>query len=419
MRIDHDRLRGDIEANAQFGAIDGAEGHGRTVWTGTDADKRARDYFVDRLEDAGLDVAIDAVGNIRGRWVPASAESEANPIVTGSHLDSVTEGGIFDGPLGVYAGLEAVRAMQAADIEPLRPIHVVCFTEEEGGQRFSGGMLGSSVATGSRSVEEALAITDSDGITLKEALERIDYHGDGRFDAAAWNAWFELHIEQNDTLDTQEIPVGVETVISGQTKFAAEIRGEADHAPATPMANRRDALVAAAEFITELETIANDIASTESDTAVGTVGELTVEPNNPIVIPGRVELEGHIGDTDADAMEQIVERARDHLEQLAEERPVETRFDRLWDHPPASMAECCRSAVHRAGEQLDIETADIHAGAAHDSMYVADVTDTGLVYAPSENGISHSPLEWTEWADCATATRVFAEAIRTIATEQQ
>lgn len=419
MRIDHDRLRGDIEANAQFGTVDIDEGHGRTVWTGTDADKRARDYFVGRLEDAGLDVSIDAVGNICGRWVPPSAESAANPVVTGSHLDSVTEGGIFDGPLGVYAGLEAVRAMQAADIEPLRPIHVVCFTEEEGGQRFSGGMLGSSVATGGRPVEEALAITDSDDITLKEALERIGYHGDGRLDAAAWNAWFELHIEQNDTLDTQGIPVGVETIISGQTKFAVEIRGEADHAPATPMSNRNDALVAAAEFITELETVTNDIVNTESDTAVGTVGEMTVEPNNPIVIPGRVELEGHIGDTDADSMEQIIERAQDHLNRLADERPVETRFDRLWGHPPVPMAERCRSAVHRAGEQIDIETVDLHAGAAHDSMYVADVTDTGLVYAPSENGISHSPLEWTEWSDCVTATQVLAGAIREVATGQR
>lgn len=419
MRIDHDRLRGDIEANAQFGTVDVEEGYGRTVWTGTDADKRARDYFVDRLEDAGLDVSIDAVGNIRGRWAPSSAEPEANPIVTGSHLDSVTKGGIFDGPLGVYAGLEAVRSMQAADLEPRHPIDVVCFTEEEGGQRFSGGMLGSSVAVGDRPVERALAITDSDGITLKEALERIGYHGDGRLDAAAWNAWFELHIEQDDTLDKQGIPVGVETIISGQTKFSAEIRGEADHAPATPMPNRRDALVAAAEFITEVETITNDIVEMENDTAVGTVGEVAVEPNNPIVIPGRVELEGHIGATDAGSMEQIVERTQNHLDQLAENRPVETQFDRLWGHPPVSMAERCRSAVHRAGEQLDIETVDLHAGAAHDSMYVADVTDTGLVYAPSENGISHSPLEWTEWSDCVTATRVLAGAIRAVATRQQ
>src|SRR5699024_11622342 len=124
-----------------------------------------------------------------------------------------------------------------------------------------------AVATGALTVEDQLAITYSDDITVSEALERIAYHGNGRLDAAGWNAWFELHIEQKDSLDEREIPVGVESVIAGQTKFAAEFRGEADHAPATPMADRNDALVAAAGFITELDTIANDITNTEGNDA--------------------------------------------------------------------------------------------------------------------------------------------------------
>ena len=160
MDVNEDRLRTDIETNATFGKVEIENGHGRTVLTGTAPNRQAREHLIDRLEQAEMDVRIDSVGNIAGRWSPPS--TDAAPIAAGSHLDSVPEGGIFDGPLGVYAALEAVRAMQDADIEPTHPIEVVCFTEEEG-QRFSEGMLGSSVATGERSTETALQLTDDTG----------------------------------------------------------------------------------------------------------------------------------------------------------------------------------------------------------------------------------------------------------------
>jgi N-carbamoyl-L-amino-acid hydrolase len=196
MEIDADRLRADIEANAEHGEIEVAEGRGRTVLTGTDANRAARETLVERMEDAGLDVTVDAVGNIAGTWSPESADPDAAPVAAGSHVDSVPEGGIFDGPLGVYAALEAVRAMQDAGVELARPLVVVSFTEEEG-QRFADGLLGSSVAVGERTVEEALAIEDDEGVNLEAALERIGFRGEGRLDASEWEAWYELHVEQD------------------------------------------------------------------------------------------------------------------------------------------------------------------------------------------------------------------------------
>ena len=130
--VDGERLRSDLERNAAFGATDPDDGRGRTVLPGTEPNRRAREYFVDRLEAAGLDVTVDAVGNIAGTWVPDGCDPDAAPVAAGSHLDSVPNGGIFDGPLGVYAVLEAVRAMQAADVVPSRPVQVVRFTGEEG-----------------------------------------------------------------------------------------------------------------------------------------------------------------------------------------------------------------------------------------------------------------------------------------------
>ena len=166
MQATQGRLQRDLETNAQFGALDGVDGHGRTVLTGTDANRDAREQLVDRFEDAGLTVTVDTVGTIVGRWTPDSADPSAAPVATGSHLDSVPVGGIFDGPLGVYGGLEAVRTLQQTDCEPVRPIDVVCFTEEEGG-RFGNGLLGSSVSTGRLDVEEALVFEDESGTTLE------------------------------------------------------------------------------------------------------------------------------------------------------------------------------------------------------------------------------------------------------------
>ena len=410
MEIDADRLRADIETNAEHGAIEVEEGRGRTVLTGTDANRAARETLVERMEDAGLDVTVDAVGNIAGRWTPESADPDAAPVAAGSHVDSVPEGGIFDGPLGVYAALEGVRAMQDAGVEPARPLVVVSFTEEEG-QRFADGLLGSSVAVGDRSVEEALAIEDDDGISLEEALSRIGFRGEGRLDASDWEAWYELHVEQDTQLEAENVPVGVVTTITGITHCEAEIVGEANHAGATAMGDRTDALAAASEVVLDVEAAANDVVDTESETAVGTVGSLSVSPNATNVVPGRIEMGIDIRDVEYQSMQTIVEATRASLGVVEADRGVETTFSRPFDLEPTPMSESLRAAAHRAGERAGVRTMDLHSGAAHDTMHVADVTEAALLFAPSVDGISHNPREWTEWADCASAARVLAGAM--------
>ncbi|MFP9192838.1 Zn-dependent hydrolase [Natronosalvus vescus] len=414
MQVSGERLRSDIEANAECGVLPDVEGHGRTVLTGTTENKQARDRFVRRLEDAGLEVRVDAVGNIVGRWVSPNADPSLAPVAIGSHLDSVPSGGIFDGPLGTYGALEAVRTLQESSISVERPIHVVCFTEEEG-QRFGNGLLGSLVATGRMSVEEAVALEDGSGTSLETALEQIGYHGKGRIDAAEWDAWLELHVEQGTRLEEAGAIAGVVTSISGITHCYVDVTGEADHAGSTPMGDRTDALAAASELILDLESAANRIVSAESASAVGTVGKVEASPNATNVIPGTIRLGVDIRDVDADSMDALVAALEESVQRVETDRGVDISITQPYDIPPEPMAERCREALLEAGAATGTETLSLHSGAAHDTMNVARVTDAGLLFAPSRDGISHNPREWTDWDDCASAANVITAAVAKLA----
>ncbi|QZP36905.1 Zn-dependent hydrolase [Halobaculum magnesiiphilum] len=415
MEVNRKRLRSDLEATAEFGAVPSEEGNGRTVLTGTTADRRAREFLCERLRDAGLTVRIDGVGNVVGRWCPESADPDADAVAMGSHLDSVPEGGIFDGPLGVYAALEAIRTLQEEGIEPDRPIEVVSFTEEEG-QRFGGGLIGSGVAVGELTVEEALAIRDGNEVPLGDALADIGFRSDGRVDATEWDAWIEIHIEQSERLVDAGVPVGIVSSIVGLTRCHVEIVGEANHAGSTSMEERSDALAAASELVLDVEA-ATDERPGVRDTAVATVGKLDVSPNAPNVIPGSVDLTIDVRDVSYDSIESITAAARESLSRLKRERPVTTTFDHAWDRRPVEMSPRLRRTLREAGDAANVETMDLHSGAGHDTMHIGTVTDAALLFAPSVDGVSHNPREWTDWEDCATVTRVMAHAVASLSTE--
>jgi len=414
--VDEARLRTDIRTNAEYGAVPVDDGNGRTVLTGTEANRDAREHFVTQLEAAGLDVRVDAVGNVVGRWVPETADPAAPAVATGSHLDSVPRGGIFDGVLGVYGALEAVRALQAADISPRRPIDVVCFTEEEG-SRFSDGVLGSSVASGQRTVEDALALEDDESITLDEALTDIGFRGTGRIDAGDWDSWLELHVEQSERLEEAGAPVGIVTSITGTIRCLIEIIGEANHSGCTAMHDRRDALAAASEIVLDVERTTNDVVEEYGETVVGTVGKLDVAPNAINVVPGRVEMGVDVRDVAYEPMELIVDRVRERLSALEDERGVVTTFERPYDIEPIGMSDRCTDALRAAASASSTDAIELHSGAGHDTMHIAKVTDAGMLFAPSRDGVSHSPMEWTDWESCAAVTQVLATALADLATE--
>ncbi len=414
MQVQRQRLREDLLTNATFGQVNVEEGYGRTVLTGSNSDQQAREYFVDQLEARGLRVQIDPVGNIAGRWTPDTADSMAAPIALGSHLDSVPNGGIFDGPLGVYAALESVRALQDAEVPLDRPIEVVCFTGEEG-QRFNYGALGSAVAVGDVSTEWALAREDDNGVSLSTALDNIGFSGTDQIKPKKWDSWLELHIEQAEKLTDANVPAGIISAITGIARCDVSIEGEANHAGTTSMVDRTDALTAASELVLEVEQAANEQLAANSSAPVATVGHSIVSPNAPNVVPGEVTLTIDVRDTNYDTMEYLINRAKLSLSRIERDRGVDVSFVRSADRTPQSMSERCQTALQNAATRYNIPTIEFDSRAAHDTMRVAKVTDAGMLFAPSEDGLSHSPHEWTDWEDCATATQILAGAVAALA----
>lgn len=321
------------------------------------------------------------------------------------------KGGIFDGVLGVYAGLESIRAMQDAGMTPTRPVDIIAFTEEEG-VRFSDGVLGSSVASGNEDAEMALAYEDEDGTTLEAVLKRIGFHGSGTIDATEWDSWIELHIEQSTRLEEASISTGIVTGITGTVRSRVEIVGEANHAGTTSMQNRSDALTAASELTLAVESIANDIAATDSETAVATVGQQSVEPNSINVIPGRTRLEIDIRDVDPNALYEIVDRIRRRIDRIKSDRDVEITHTQPYEIAPSKMTPRCIDHIQEAAACTGVGALELHSEAGHDTMQIADATDVGMLFTRSTDGISHSPRERTTWTDCTESTKVLAETLR-------
>ncbi|MFC7132326.1 MULTISPECIES: Zn-dependent hydrolase [Salinibaculum] len=411
--IDGDTLQTDIRQNATFGDIDADVGRGRTVLPGDQANGGARDYLINQMEDAGLEVRVDAVGNIAGRWTPPGTTPDVAPVAAGSHLDSVPRGGIFDGALGVYAALEAVRAIQRSRVELRRPLEVVCFTGEEG-TRFADGVLGSSVATGHLSVDEALSLSDGT-VTLREALRTIGYQGAGRLDAGEWAAWLELHIEQGGSLEAADVPIGIVTDVTGTVRGEVHIQGEADHAGTTGMAERSDALVAASELVRSVEETASDLSATGTGTAVGTVGELNVGPNVVNVVPGSVSLSLDIRSICAAEIDTQLDAVEGSVAAIETDYGVDAELEITYDVSPTALSPAVQDVLQTAADNCSAETMSVHSGGGHDTMQVADVTEAGLVFVPSEGGHSHSPKESVAWDDCIVATEVLAEALAELA----
>ena len=409
LEISGEALRNDIERTAEFGAIDCTEGRGRTALPGTMSNGQARTYLTERMAVAGLEVSIDAVGNISGRWSPDTVDDDTQPVAAGSHLDSVPEGGIFDGPLGVYAALESVRAIKDSDLTVNRPIEVVCFTGEEG-TRFSDGALGSSVAAGKLPVDKALSYSDGDQ-TLEQALDHIGFKGHGRLEASNWHAWFEVHVEQGKRLERADVPLGIVSSITGTTRCHVTFNGESNHSGTTPMTDRHDALTAGSEFILALESAAKDIATTDSESAVATVGSLSVAPGATNVVPGTVELSVDIRDVDAAVIQRLIDTVEQTCDRIETERAVDTEIERGYDIPPTTMIDRLSEQLRRATLKNGIEPFTLHSGAGHDTMQIAEVTDVSMLFARSRGGHSHNPLERTDWEDCTLATRVLATAI--------
>jgi allantoate deiminase len=361
------------------------------------------------MQDAGLAVRRDAVGNLWGR-VEGSAGGKA--VVTGSHIDTVRRGGRLDGALGIVAGLVALRALTAAHGKPKRPLELLVVCEEEG-SRFATNFWGSRAIARAIGPDEAAQVTDGGGVSLaaamrERALDPAAIPSAARDDL---EAFVELHIEQGAVLEASGAPLGVVSAIAGGVHLEVVVTGRADHAGTTPMDLRRDALVGAAAMIQAVQSIAAALGRP----AVATVGKLRVDPDQINVVPGRVTFTVDLRHADLGGRRALEERIRSLCGTIASERGLGMEIRTLHERPPVPMDAGVRDVLARAAADAGVTPATLVSGAGHDAQVLAARCRVGMLFVPSIGGRSHCPDEATDPAHLALGTQVLAGALRRLA----
>jgi allantoate deiminase len=408
-KIDADRLWSRLSELAEIGR---SEGGGVTRLSFTEEERAAKDLVASYMREADLATREDAAGNLIGR---REGRAEDAPVVlTGSHVDSVRNGGDFDGPLGVLGAVEALRAMNERGVKTERPVEVVAFTDEEGA-RFSFGMIGSRATAGALTPEH-LANEDENGVSIAEAMRASGLDPD-RVDEAACapgsvHAYVELHIEQGGILESKDLPVGVVTGIAGPAWIRFTLTGKAAHAGTTPMNFRHDALAAAAAVIGRIEREA-----ARTGTSVGTVGQLDLSPGGINIIPGRVSFSLDLRDIDEGVRNEVEARIMHEAALLCEKRGVVLETETLQRLPPVPCSSLVRDAAREACEDLGYEPFELSSGAGHDGMHLAELCPIGMIFVRSRAGLSHNPAEYSSKDDCAAGAEVLYRTLLRLAGE--
>ncbi len=377
---------------------------------GSELSKASKDYLVQKMKEAELKVRYDSIGNIFGRKEGADPFKKA--VMSGSHLDSVKNGGQFDGPLGVIGALEAVRTIKEEGFEHSRPIEIAVFVGEEG-SAFERGLVGSEVLSGNISLEQGLNLVNNEGELLKNALS--GYRGNFNLDLADIEYFLELHPEQGPVLDTEGFSIGIVENITGLSWLRVVIEGEENHAGTTPMKMRKDALVRAADLVTFVHEKAQEMAEKTAGSFVATVGKIEAHPSATNIIPGRVELGIDIRDTRLDNIETFKEAVNERVEGFGRTPGIKTKCELLINKPPSLCSKEVIETVAKAARELDLAAIKMSSGAAHDAQNLAGKVKTAMIFVPSVNGISHSPWEWTDWDDVDKGVRVLTRAIKELA----
>lgn len=400
MNIDKNRLVDTMRTQSQFGDTKGGGLHRLAL---SDEDKLVRDWFKKEMQEAGLSVRIDEFGNMFGR---RTGKEDLPPLLIGSHLDSQPYGGIYDGALGVVGALEFVRELNKRDITTPRPVEIVNWTNEEG-SRFSPAMQGSGVWAGAHSLDSEYNKKDKKGNVLRDELERIGYRGSAPAEPPQdYYGYLELHIEQGPYLEAQNKDVGVVTGIVGINWGEITFYGEANHSGATPMQHRSDALVAASDVITQIRRIPSSLG----ERTVGTTGFVDVEPNSINIIPSEVTFTWGFRDPDDTVLEEAADRTLREAEAAANREGIDWEYDQRMDASSVHFSDKCVDVIQSAANQLGYDSAQIFSGGGHDATHAARVCDTGMVFAVSENGKSHTEKEHTSWEDCHKAANTLATA---------
>ncbi|HLI27203.1 MAG TPA: Zn-dependent hydrolase [Chloroflexota bacterium] len=375
----------------------------------TPDEREAHRVVAEWMADLGLAVHVDAFGNTMGTLPGLRADLPALGI--GSHLDSVPQGGRFDGVVGVVAGLEVVRLLASNGRRLQHPLRVIAFAAEEGA-RFGEACLGSKAVTGLLQPGDLQRLRDADGITLAQAMQALDLDP-RQLPSVRWGprelaAFLELHIEQGRLLEGEGKAIGLVEAVAGNTRLRLHVRGRADHSGGTPMHLRRDALTAAAEIVLGVEQLARE---PRRRTTVATVGRLDVWPNSITTVPARVTFYVDVRDVDGDRQREAAQDILTLAQQVAARRGVGLEAEKLGDSSPVVLPLWLRQRVRDVCNRLGVPHRVLNSGAGHDAAILARLLPAAMLFVPSHQGLSHCPEEWTSIADIATGVRVLYHAV--------
>jgi len=401
LRVNGARLNEHLKALSEFGK-NPQGGVSRVAYS--EADRQGREYVLGLMRAAKLDVSVDAAGNIIGRRPAANNDASLRPILFGSHIDSVPEGGNYDGDVGSLAAIEVAQTLFENNVMTRHPLEVVIFQNEE------GGLIGSRAMDGELG-EKELDLVSRSGKTIREGIKFIG--GDPtklstvKRSKGSIAAYLELHIEQGGTLEAEKIDIGIVEGIVGINWWDVTIEGFANHAGTTAMNNRQDALLAGARFIEAV----NHVVTSVPGRQVGTVGRIQALPGAPNVIPGKVVLSLELRDLDARKIDMLFQRIRGEADQIAQSSKVTFDFKQINVNIPAPTDTRIRAIIDSSAKELGLSTKGLPSGAGHDAQDMARLAPVGMIFIPSIGGISHSPKEFSTPKDIENGANVLLGAV--------
>ena len=398
--VDIARLLARIDALGEVGALPGG---GVCRLALTDEDRQGRDLVVQWMRELGMDVTVDRIGNV----VATRAGRVAGPaVMIGSHIDTVATGGLYDGNLGVLAGLELIEALNAAGAKTLHPISVAFFTNEEGA-RFAPDMMGSGVHQGAMSLDDALATVGIDGASVDGELTRIGYAGELAVGSVRARAFLELHVEQGPVLEEQGMRIGAVTGVQGISWTEYTIGGTSNHAGTTPMRLRHDAGFVAAAIATEARALAIRMGGEQ----VATCGAIELQPNLINVIARKARVTVDLRNTDETALQAAEAHMEAFVASLAESEGVSVDARTLARFEPVEFDPALVDSIYAIAQDLGFPVMRLPSGAGHDAQMFAPHCPTAMVFVPSVGGISHNVREFTAPEDLHAGTEVLLRAV--------
>ncbi len=402
--ISGERLLASLQELGKIGALAGG---GVCRLALTDEDRQGRDWVRSRMDALGMQVTVDGIGNVVG--IRAGTQP-GPPVMTGSHIDTVRTGGLYDGNYGVLAGLEVVQALQDAGIRTEKPLAVAFFTNEEGA-RFAPDMMGSLVFQGDLPLEAALRVKGIDGSTVGENLARIGYRGTAPVGSSSVDSYVELHIEQGPVLDLEGVTIGAVEGVQGISWTKFELVGVSNHAGTTPMRMRRDAGLVAAR----IACFARELARALAGNQVATVGSMNFLPNLVNVIPNRVNFTVDLRNTDESILAAAEERLWAFADGAARDEGVELSRESLARFEPVEFDPRLVGLVEHTARELGLSVRRLPSGAGHDAQMLARMCPAAMIFVPSVGGLSHNVREHTAPDDLVAGARVLLRVLLRLA----